>query len=214
MLMKTFFPMKNLILKLVDFAAMAAIMVAGVAVARASAEVGQTAPDFTLTDIGGRQHRLADYKGKTVVLEWFNAECPFVKKHYESGNIPRTQQAAMADGVVWLIINSGHAGAQGDYEAKEAGDWLAKHDSAPTAYLRDRDGTVGRRYGAKTTPHLFIITPAGELVYQGAIDSIRSANKADIAKAENHVTTALAELKAGQPIAHANTPPYGCAVKY
>lgn len=207
--------MKNMISRLVVLTALVALIAGGASGVRAaSAKVGEAAPDFTLADINGQSHRLSDYRGKTVVLEWFNPECPFVKKHYESGNLPRTQKAAMADGVVWLTINSGHPGAQGSYNAEEVRDWLKQHDATPTAYMRDEDGSVGRLYGAKTTPHMFIITPQGELVYQGAIDSIRSASKADIPKAENYVTSALRELKAGEPIAKANTQPYGCAVKY
>ncbi len=180
----------------------------------ASAEVGQAAPDFTLTDINGKTHNLADYEGKTVVLEWVNPECPFVVKHYASGNMPATQKAATADGVVWLSINSGHAGAQGDFDATQVAAWTKSTGAAPTAYLRDQTGAVGRLYGAKTTPHMYIITAEGTLVYNGAIDSIRSSKQTDIAKAENYVNSALAALKAGQPVKNANTQPYGCSVKY
>lgn len=176
--------------------------------------VGQPAPDFTLTAINGSTHKLSDYKGKTVVLEWVNPECPFVVKHYESGNMPATQKAATAAGVVWLSINSGHAGAQGDFDAAQVAAWAKATGAAPTAYLRDQNGAVGRLYGAKTTPHMFVITADGTLVYDGAIDSIRSPKQADIAKAENYVNSALAAVKAGQPVAKANTQPYGCSVKY
>lgn len=178
-------------------------------------EVGQPAPAFTLTDITGATHSLADFKGKTVVLEWVNAECPFVVKHYEkSGNIPATQKAATADGVVWLVINSGKPGAQGDYNPEQVNAWAQKTGAAYTAYFRDQDGKVGRLYGAKTTPHMYVINPEGTLVYNGAIDSIRSANAADIAKAENYVNSALAAVKAGQPVKTPNSQPYGCSVKY
>jgi hypothetical protein len=180
-----------------------------------AATLGQPAPAFTLTDLDGKTHSLADFKGKTVVLEWTNPECPFVVKHYEkSGNLPATQKAATADGVVWLLINSGAAGKQGDRDAAAAKAWLAKVNSAATAYLRDSDGKVGKAYGAKVTPHLFVINAEGVLVYRGAIDSIRSANAADIPKAENYVTSALAALKAGKPVENADTKPYGCPVKY
>lgn len=187
----------------------------GVVAQATSAEIGEPAPDFSLTDIDGRQHTLSEYRGKTVVLEWVNPLCPFVVKNYErSGNIPKLQQAAMADGVVWLIINSGHPGAEGDYSPEEAKAWLSKNNSTPSAYLRDQDGTVGRLYGAKTTPHMYVITPEGTLVYNGAIDSIRSANPADIAKAENYVKSALAAVSKGEAVATPVTRPYGCSVKY
>jgi hypothetical protein len=148
------------------------------------------------------------------VLEWVNPECPFVQKHYTSGNMPATQKAAMADGVVWLSINSGHAGAEGDFDAAKAAAWLKSMNAAPTAYFRDQDGKIGRLYSAKTTPHLFVVTPDGRLAYDGAIDSIRSANKDDIPKATNYVNAALAAVKNHQSVAKSATQPYGCAVKY
>lgn len=183
---------------------------------RATPEIGQPAPDFTLTDLDGKAHKLSDFKGKTVVLEWNNPECPFVKKHYEkSGNLPATQKAATADGVVWLLINSGAAGKQGaDYTAAQTKEYLHKNNAAATAYLPDRDGKVGHLYGAKTTPHIYVIDAKGTLVYNGAIDSIRSAEPADIAKATNYATAALAALKAGKPVEKPTTEPYGCSVKY
>lgn len=180
----------------------------------AAAKVGAPAPDFTLTDIAGQTHRLSSYRGKIVVLEWVNSGCPFVQKHYESGNLPRLQQAATADGVVWLSINTGRDGVQGAMDSAEAAQWLRDQRATPTAYLRDRDGSVGRSYGAKATPHLFVIAADGVLAYNGAIDSIRSADQADIGRAQNYVTAALADLKAGRPVATANTQPYGCGVKY
>jgi len=182
--------------------------------ATARVEIGAPAPDFALTDIDGRVHRLSDYRGKVVILEWVNPECPFVVKHYESGNLPRTQAAAVAQGSVWLLINSGRPGAQGDFSADEARAWQARTGSAASAYLRDSDGTVGRLYDAKTTPHLFIITADGTLVYDGAIDSIRSTQQRDIAKAENYVTSALDALQRGESIKTAVTRPYGCTIKY
>ena len=191
-----------------------AFIVALATSAEASAVIGSNAPDFTLTDLQGKTHRLFDYKGKTVVLEWVNPECPFVMKHYGSGNIPRTQKAATADGVIWLSINTGQPGAQGVYDAARQAKWAERMQASPTAYLRDPDGRVGRLYGAKTTPHLFVITGDGTLVYNGAIDSIRSADVDDIAKAENYVQSALAAVKAGQPVKKATSQPYGCSVKY
>ena len=176
--------------------------------------IGQPAPDFTLTDITGAEHTLSSFRGKTVVLEWVNPECPFVVKHYGSGNMPKTQKAAVADGVVWLTINSGVQGAQGDFDVAKSTAWLAQQGAAPTAYFRDQNSAVGRLYDAKTTPHMYVINSAGVLVYNGAIDSIRSANVADLAKAENYVSSALAAVKAGKPVAKATSEPYGCNVKY
>lgn len=182
--------------------------------ARADVAIGKPAPDFTLTDLNGKTHRLADYKGKTVVLEWVNPECPFVQKHYDSGNIPALQKSATADGVVWLLVNSGHRGSEGDFEPAKANAWLKKKGAAPTAYCRDQEGKVGRLFAAKTSPHLFVIRGDGTLVYDGAIDSIRSADEADIPKATNYVAQALAAVKAGQPVPKATSQPYGCFVKY
>lgn len=190
------------------------LSVAFVTVARAGVTVGQPAPDFSLTDISGRPHKLSDYKGKTVVLEWVNPQCPFVVKHYGSGNIPHLQQAATADGVVWLAINSARSGGEGDFDAGKVATWANKNAAAFSAYLRDQDGKVGHLYAAKTTPHIFVITANGTLVYQGAIDSIRSAKAEDIAKAENYVTATLVALKAGKPVEKTSTQPYGCSVKY
>ncbi len=177
--------------------------------------VGQAAPDFTLTDISGQQRALSDFKGKIVVLEWVNPECPFVVKHYDkSGNIPKTQQAATADGVVWLQINSAHPGAQGDYDSAQAADWQKRHAVAATAYFRDQAGKVGKLYDARTIPQLYVIDGGGTLVYAGGIDDIRSSKVADIAKANNLVHAALADLKAGRAVRTARSQPYGCAVKY
>lgn len=180
-----------------------------------TAAVGSPAPEFTLTDLSGKSHRLSDFKGKTVVLEWVNPECPFVVKHYDkSGNIPKLQREATADGVVWLAINSGHKGAQGDFEPAQATEWLKKNNAAPTAYMRDSDGTVGKMYGAKTTPHIYVINPEGKLVYNGAIDSIRSTKVEDIAKADNYASAAIQAAKSGGMPAKSTTEPYGCGVKY
>lgn len=183
--------------------------------AHAAPSVGQPAPDFSLTDIDGKAHRLSDYRGKTVVLEWVNPECPIVMKHYEkSGNIPGTQKAAVGDGAVWLTINSGHRGAQGDYEADKVTAWSRKNNAAFSAYLRDQDGKVGKLYDARHTPTLFIVNPEGTLVYAGGIDDISSGNAADIARATNYVKAAFADLKAGRPVSKSVTRAYGCNVKY
>lgn len=190
----------------------AACLASGV---HAAAVVGAAAPDFTLADLQGAEHSLAALKGKTVVLEWVNPECPFVVKHYDkSGNIPAMQKAAAADGVVWLSVNSAAPGKQGDYDAARVAAWSARTGAAPAAYLRDTDGKVGKLYGAKTTPHIFVITPDGKLAYAGAIDSISSTDAEDIAKADNHVKAALAAVKEGRPVAKPATQPYGCSVKY
>lgn len=183
--------------------------------AQAAAEVGQPAPGFTLTDIDGASHSLSEYRGKVVVLEWHNPDCPIVRKHYESDNLPKLQREATKDGVVWLLVNSGAPGMQGaDYSATQMKTWLRNHQAAPTEYFRDADGKVGHLYGAKTTPHLFIIDPAGTVVYAGGIDSIPSSHKDDIAKATNYVRQALDAIKAGRPVPNPSTKPYGCSVKY
>jgi peroxiredoxin len=183
--------------------------------ARAAVEVGQAAPDFQLNDIDGAAHRLSQYRGKVVVLEWHNPDCPIVHKHYDSGNIPRLQREYAPKDVVWLLVNSGAPGMEGaDYSADQLKAWLKERGSMPTAYLRDADGKVGHLYGAKTTPHFFIIDAKGTLVYEGAIDSIRSAKQSDIPKAENYVGEALEAVEAGRPVLKSATQPYGCSVKY
>ena len=185
------------------------------AVGFAAPRSGQPAPDFTLVDLDGKSHTLAALRGKTVVLEWVNPECPFVVKHYEkSGNIPKLQREAADAGVVWISINSGRPGAQGDYAATEAKAWLAKTNAAPAGYARDQDGKVGKLYGARATPHLCVIDPAGVIVYQGAIDSIRSSRADDIAPAENYVRSALAAIREGRAPATTSTNAYGCSIKY
>ncbi|WP_315759997.1 redoxin domain-containing protein [Sphingomonas sp. Y38-1Y] len=195
-------------------------MMLGLAVAALTAPgiaqqtTGAAAGNFRLTDMAGRNVALSDYKGKTVVLEWHNPGCPFVRKHYDSGNMQRTQAAATAGGAVWLTINSGAPGKQGNMTPAEAQAQFAKDGSKATRYLLDPRGVVGKGYGAKTTPHLYIIDPAGKLVYQGGIDDKPTANAGDIAGARNHVTAALAEMKAGEPVSVAESRPYGCSVKY
>lgn len=192
-----------------------ALLSASLVAAVAAPTVGQAAPDFTLTDLNGVSHSLSSFKGKVVVLEWVNPECPFVRKHYDkSGNLPKTQKAAAADGVVWLQINSGHPGAEGDFSVDQAKAWQAKHGAVAAAYFRDADGKVGKLYDARTTPHMFIIDAQGVLRYAGAIDSIRSSKADDIAQATNYVAAALAELKAGKDVTTKSSQPYGCSVKY
>lgn len=186
----------------------------GASAAGAAATVGQPAPAFTLTDSKGQRHSLSDFAGKTVVLEWFNHECPFVKKHYGAGNMQTQQAEATAKGTVWLVVNSSAPGKQGHVGGEEAERILGEWKATPTAFLLDHDGTVGRAYGAKTTPHLFVIDGEGVLRYNGAIDSNPSADPADIPGATQFVREALADLGAGRPVARGTTQPYGCSVKY
>lgn len=182
--------------------------------AHAAAVVGQPAPAFKAVDTAGKAHTLADYKGKVVVLEWVNPGCPFVRKHYDAANMQGTQRDAAGKGVVWLAVNSTATGS-GDYKPPaELAAWMAQHKAAATATLMDADGTIGKAYGAKTTPQLYVIDAAGKLAYAGAIDSKPTANAADIAGATNHVKAALGDLAAGKAVATAVTQPYGCSVKY
>ncbi|TLY53281.1 MAG: redoxin domain-containing protein [Gammaproteobacteria bacterium] len=180
----------------------------------AAVTIGAPAPDFSLTDSNGRTQTLSQYKGKTIVLEWNNPGCPFVRKHYASGNIPAQQTAATAAGVVWLTINSSASGKQGDIDMAGAKAFVTQYHAAPSAYLFDRDGKVARLYAAKTTPHMFVIDGTGTLRYMGGIDSIASADQEDIAKATQYVPQALAELKSGKPVSVTTSQPYGCSVKY
>ena len=176
--------------------------------------VGQPAPAFTAVDTAGKTVSLADFKGKHVVLEWVNPGCPFVVKHYDSSNMQGTQKEAAAKGVVWLAVNSTAPEAK-DFMAPAALlKWMQGHKAAATGTLMDAEGKVGKAYGARTTPHLYIINPAGLVVYAGAIDNKPSTQIADIAGATNHVKTALAETLAGKPVTTATTKPYGCSVKY
>ena len=182
--------------------------------ASAAPVVGQPAPNFKLADADGKAVSLSDFRGKTVVLEWHNPGCPFVRKHYGSGNMQKTQGAAAKDGVVWLTINSGAPGKQGHMDGAEAKAFVAESGARPAAYLLDPRGVVGRVYEAKTTPHMYIVNKAGTLVYAGGIDDKPTPNPADIEGARNHVLAALSELKTGKAVSVATSRPYGCAVKY
>ncbi|HZH44121.1 MAG TPA: thioredoxin family protein [Lysobacter sp.] len=184
------------------------------AAAVSAATVGQPAPAFKLVDSTGKTRSLSEFAGKTVVLEWTNHECPFVRKHYGSGNMQKQQRDATAKGVVWLSINSSAPGKQGHVDGAAAEQVRTQVRAAQTAYLLDPSGTVGRAYGAKTTPHMYIIDPKGVLRYAGGIDSIPSPNPADIANATQYVPQALAELAAGKPVSVSVSRPYGCTVKY
>jgi AhpC/TSA family len=194
------------------FALAAAALVT--APALAEVQIGTPAPNFKANDVNGQVVSLSDFRGKTVVLEWNNPECPFVRKHYSSGNMQKTQAAAKKEGVVWLTINSSAPGKQGHVDGVKAKSMIATQQAQPTAYLLDPQGKLGNGYGAKTTPHMYIINPRGTLVYMGGIDDKPSPNPADIDDARNHVLTALSELKAGKPVSVPTSRPYGCAVKY
>jgi hypothetical protein len=180
----------------------------------ANAVVGQPAPAFNVTDTSGKAVSLADYKGKTVVLEWVNPGCPYVRKHYDSANMQATQKGAAGQGVVWLAVNSTHAS---HYDYKKPADmaaWMKSQNAAPTTTLVDSEGKIGRAYGARTTPHMYIVDAKGTLVYAGGIDDKPSTDQADIAGAKNFVAAALDEALAGKPVTVATSTPYGCAVKY
>ena len=189
-------------------------LLALVSLATAAPSVGQPAPDFTLKDANGKTVKLSDFRGKHVVLEWTNPGCPYVRKHYNGGHMGATQQEAMGKGVVWLAINSTEKDS-GDYlEPAKLVAWMKERKSQPTATLMDEEGTAGRAYGARTTPHMYIVNPQGQLVYAGGIDSIPSSNPDDIKKAVNYVKQGLGEALAGKPISAATTRPYGCSIKY
>lgn len=180
----------------------------------AAVETGKPAPDFKLTDINGTEHSLSDFKGKTVVLEWTNYDCPFVKKHYGSGNMQALQKKYTDQGVVWLSICSSAPGKQGNFTNEE---WLKRSKAAQvksTAILLDAEGKTGKLYGAKTTPHLFVVDTAGNIAYQGAIDDQRSWDPKTIKGAKNYVAAALDALLKGKPVAEKESQPYGCSVKY
>ncbi len=192
-------------------------VLAGVLVVNSSkAEIATNAmaPDFTLVDSNGKSHSLSDYKGKYVVLEWVNYQCPFVVKHYRSGNMQKTQKEMMDKGVVWLSINSSAKGKQGNYGPAEINQIMANSNANPTAYLIDESGKVGKQFGAKTTPHMFVVNPEGNLIYQGAVDSVPSFDPEDVKGATNYVVQALNQSLANSAVSDATTKPYGCSVKY
>lgn len=194
--------------------AIAALLVTSLTAAHAAPKPGDAAPDFSLPDPDGKTHSLSDYKGKFVVLEWVNHGCPFVKKHYASGNMQGLQKRYTEKGVVWLTICSSAPGKQGHMTPEEAKKSLAEHNAAPTALLLDPEGKVSRLYGVTVTPELFIINPEGTLVYAGAIDDKPSTKQEDIAGAKNFVAAALDELLAGKPVSTPVTKPYGCSIKH
>jgi peroxiredoxin len=180
----------------------------------AAVRVGEPAPNFTATDSYGHQHNLAQYKGKFVVLEWHNRECPYTKKHYDSGNMQKLQKLWTGKGVVWFTVISSAPGQQGYVTAADENDYVKRMGAAPTAVLLDPSGDLGHLYGAKTTPHMFVINPQGQLIYDGAFDNKPTTEQSDIAGATNYVTAALEEAMAGKPVAVKASQPYGCSVKY
>jgi peroxiredoxin len=179
----------------------------------AQAAVGQPAPAFSAVDTQGKTQALDQYKGKRVVLEWTNHDCPFVTKHY-GGNMQKLQKDYTGKGVVWLTIISSAPGKQGHVSPAQADQLTKERGAAPSAVLLDPEGKVGRAYGAKTTPHMYVIDPSGKLVYAGAIDDTPSTDPADLATARNYVTAALDAALAGKPVATTTSTPYGCSVKY
>jgi len=200
--------MKSLVKILVAAVTLAA---AGFTSIGAAVESGRPAPDFTFTDLKGQTKKLSAYRGQVVVLEWLNPGCPYVLRHYRSGNLPSLQAAAAAEGAVWLQINSS---AMGDLDPAKSAEWQKKQSVVAAAYIRDVSGKLGRLYGAQNTPHLYVITKDGTLAYQGAIDDQPQASLAMTTSAHNYVKAALAALKAGKPVEPATTPAYGCGVKY
>jgi peroxiredoxin len=181
---------------------------------QAAPKIGEPAPQFSLTDSEGSTHRLSNYRDKYVVLEWTNHECPFVQKHYESGNMQSLQKQVTAQGAVWLSIVSSAPGKQGHVNGATADELTKARSAKPSAVLLDPKGEVGRKYEAKTTPHMFVIAPNGKLIYMGGIDSVPSADLADIPGATPYVKLALSEAMAGRPVSNPSTRPYGCSVKY
>jgi peroxiredoxin len=176
--------------------------------------VGTAAPDFSLTDSNGKSHSLSQYKGKYIVLEWFNPECPFVKKHYGSDNMQKLQQEYTSKGVVWLTIDSNAPGAEGNMTPEQAQKIMSSWKTHQTALLLDPESKVARSYGAKNTPDMIVINPEGKIVYEGAIDNKATPNPNDIPSSTNYVKAALDESLAGKPVSNPTTKPYGCSVKY
>jgi len=179
-----------------------------------AAKVNEPAPDFTATDSNGNVHKLSEYRGKFVVLEWTNRGCPYTQKHYNSGNMQRLQKEWTSKGVIWLTVVSSAPGKQGYVTGTEENAYLKQVNAAPTAVLLDPTGQLGHLYDAKTTPHIFIINPQGTLIYNGAIDDRPTTDLADVNGAKNYVTAALDEATSGKPVSLATSSPYGCSVKY
>ena len=180
----------------------------------AAPQLGQPAPDFTAPDVQGKNVKLSDYRGKFVVLEWTNPDCPYVRRHYNSGNMPGLQKEVGAKDVVWLTVNSTNQTSSEFKAPGQMAKWMADKGAAPKATLIDKDSKVGRLYDARTTPHMYIVDPQGKLIYAGAIDDKRWNTEAGTKNANNHVRAALGEAMSGKPVSVASTSPYGCTVKY
>jgi len=204
---------RNLTLAAVSLLIVGTQAVLGTAQA-ATARVNEPAPDFTANDSAGKAQKLSDHKGKIVVLEWTNNGCPYVAKHYGSGNMQALQKKYTAQGVVWLTVASSAPGTQGFVNAEQANRDTQSRGAAPTAVLLDPKGTLGHLYGAQATPHMYVINPAGKLVYMGAIDDRPTSDPSDIAGSKNYVAAAIDETKAGKPVSTPATRAYGCSVKY
>jgi len=183
-------------------------------VAAHAAEIGKPAPAFTGKNVKGEAVSLADFAGKAVVLEWTNLECPFVRKHYDTGNMQKLQKSAAEKGVIWITVNSSAEGKQGYCNAEKMTKCIETEKIESAQVLLDPEGTIGKAYAAKVTPHMFIINKDGTLAYDGAIDSNSSTEKADVATAEPLFANALEAVLAGKPIENAKNKPYGCSVKY
>jgi AhpC/TSA family len=179
-----------------------------------NATVGQIAPNFSAKDTSGKTVQLADFKGKTVVLEWVNPGCPYVRKHYDGGNMQGTQQEAAAKNVVWLAVNSTATDHPDYLKPADLAKWMKDKKAPATHTLMDEDGKIGKSYGARTTPHMYIVDGKGTLVYAGGIDSIPTASASDIPKATNYVKVSLTEMSGGKPVSNGVTRAYGCSVKY
>jgi len=202
-------------MKKMTFARIIIVLAALLALSTAwAARVGEPAPDFTATDTNGQVHKLSQYAGKYVVLEWHNRGCPYTQKHYDTGNMQRLQREWTARGVIWLTVISSAPGKQGYVTAADENAFLKQVNAAPTAVLLDPTGDLGHLYDSKTTPHMFIINPQGTLIYNGAIDDRPTTDHADINGAKNYVSLALTEALAGKPVSDPTTRPYGCSVKY
>ncbi len=192
----------------------AALTLIAAAPALAAPVIGQPAPAFTAKDGEGKTRSLAEFRGKTVVLEWTNAGCPYVQKHYGAGNMQGLQKDAVKDGVVWLTLISSAPGKQGYVSPAQAKTWKTTTGAGSTALLLDPGGQIGRAYEAKTTPHMYVVDKTGKLIYMGGIDDKPTADHASLKGAKNHVAAALGDVKAGRPVATAVSRPYGCTIKY
>jgi len=195
-------------------AAVAGVVMMSATGVLAEAKIGQAAPEFAVKDSRGANVQLSAYKGKTVILEWTNHQCPYVGKHYGSGNMQALQKETTDKGIVWLTVISSAPGTQGHVDGKAADELTRSRKAHPNAVVLDEQGTVGRAYGARATPHMYIVDKSGTLVYAGAIDDKPTSNKADIATAHNYVRQALADMDKGTPVKTASTRAYGCSIKY